>query len=88
MESFDFTEAHYCSLESQSNVYSIGQIDLPNGLHKVLIASLRGVVASTEFQNSRPVSREVQFTYIPGTTCWVISRLQVHTVLKGKSQSS
>ena len=50
MESFDFTEAHYCSLESQSNVYSIAQFDLPNGLHKVLIASLRGDVQSTEFQ--------------------------------------
>ena len=58
MESFDFTEAHYCSLESQSNVYSIAQIDLPNGLHKVLIASLCGDVQSTEFQKKEEKTSE------------------------------
>ena len=50
MESISFTEAHYCSLESQSNIYSLAHFNLPNGLHKVLIASLRGDVQSTEFQ--------------------------------------
>ena len=66
MEALGFHEAHYCSLESQSNVYGTARVDLPNGTHKILIASLRGMIVSTEFLNAKPLSREVHFTYIPG----------------------
>ena len=60
-------EAHYCSLNSQSNVYGLTKIATSGGKHKMLVASLRGKVVSLEFdEKTRPTSREVHFTYIPG----------------------
>ena len=59
-------EVHYCSLQSQSNVYGLAKMSLPHGQHKILVASLKGKVMSVEFQKTRPSSREVPFTYIPG----------------------
>ena len=61
-------EAHYCALgqQSQSNVYGLAKVAMPCGQHKLLVASLRGKVSSMEFQKTRPRSKEVHFTYIPG----------------------
>lgn len=59
-------EVHYCSLQSQSNVYGLAKLFLPHAQHKVLVASLGGKVMSLEFQKSTPSSKEVAFTYIPG----------------------
>ncbi len=64
-------EVHYCRLPSQSNVYGLATTFLPNGQQKLLVAALRGKVMSIEFQKSRPSSREVHFTYIPGM--WSVS---------------
>ena len=61
-------EAHYCNLQSQSNVYGLTKITMPCGLTKMLVASLRGKVVAMEFQQTRPSSKEVHFTYIPGRT--------------------
>ncbi len=59
-------EAHYCCLSSQSNVYSYCKFTGPCGRQNLLVAALRGRVISLEFQKSRPLSRDVHFTYIPG----------------------
>ena len=64
----NFQEAHYCGLFSQSNVYGLSDVCLPGGKNKLLVASLRGKVMSMEFQNTRPLAKEVHFTYIPGNS--------------------
>ena len=65
-----FEETHYCGLQSQSNIYGLAQLPATNSTGKVLVASTRGKVLSLEFQKttkSTPSSKEIHFTYIPGT---------------------
>ena len=70
LSAVNLQEAHYCGLFSQSNVYGLSNVCLPGatsgGKNKLLVASLRGKVMSMEFQNTRPLAKEVHFTYIPG----------------------
>ena len=60
-------EEHYCPLESQSNVYGLARFTTPSQENKLLIASVSGKVLCVAFQKNTPCSREVHFTYIPGT---------------------
>ncbi|XP_013407661.1 KICSTOR complex protein kaptin [Lingula anatina] len=64
------SEAHFCSLQSQSNVYGLAKFSTPCGRNKLLAASLRGQIICMEYQTVtgklKPLPREVQFTYIPG----------------------
>jgi len=60
-------EVHYCRLEAQSNVYGLAQFRSSTNENRLLVASMRGKVMSVSFQKTVPSSREVHFTYIPGT---------------------
>ena len=64
--SYPLSEAHYCSLPAQSNVYGLSHVPTTCGSNKLLVASLQGNVLAVEFQRTQPSSREVHFTYIPG----------------------
>ncbi|XP_046372680.1 KICSTOR complex protein kaptin-like [Haliotis rufescens] len=65
-----WTDAHFCSLPSQTNVYGLTRITDSEGNNKLLVASLDGKVIAVEYQtfNNRltPCTKEIQFTYIPG----------------------
>ncbi|XP_050405172.1 KICSTOR complex protein kaptin [Patella vulgata] len=67
--SWRWTDAHYCGLTSQTNIYGMTRISNVNGTNRLLVASLKGDVVSVEYkkiQNKlKPCSRAVQFTYIP-----------------------
>jgi len=60
-------EVHYCRLEAQSNVYGLAQFKSSPNENRLLVASIHGKVMSVCFQKTVPSSREVHFTYIPGT---------------------
>ena len=64
--SFILHEAHYCTLQSQSNCYGLTKIRMPCGRHKILVASHSKRVIALDFQKATPSSKDVQFTYIPG----------------------
>ncbi|KAK2147346.1 hypothetical protein LSH36_557g00086 [Paralvinella palmiformis] len=66
MSHYKLQEALYCNLASQSNIYCLTKFVMPCGVHKILVASLQGEVISLKFQKTKPISREVHFTYIPG----------------------
>ena len=63
-------DAHFCSLEAQSNIYGLCKIELPCRPAEILVASLRGKngpkVISLKISNTKPLSKEIRFTYIPG----------------------
>jgi len=65
-----FTEAHFFTLPSQSNIYGYARLSMNCGVNKVLVSSLRRRVFSLEYSSSSgeiiPTSKEVEFTYIPG----------------------
>ena len=66
----ELIEAHWISLPSQGNIYSMSKICSSNGSNKVLVASLKRKIYSCEYQRSpiyymRPVVKEQLFTYIP-----------------------
>ncbi|KAK3597341.1 hypothetical protein CHS0354_034585 [Potamilus streckersoni] len=68
--SWRWTDAHFCTLPSQTNVYGHAKILDSDGANKFLIASLVGKIFSVEYQRIfdklTPFTREIQFTYIPG----------------------
>ncbi|XP_074645188.1 KICSTOR complex protein kaptin-like [Tubulanus polymorphus] len=63
-------EAHFCSLPTQSNVYGLTNIALPDSMSKLLVACLRGKVVSIEHNPEDDsfglASKDAHFTYIPG----------------------
>lgn len=60
-----FSELQYFALGAQTNVYGITQITLQNDATILLVATLKGKVFSIDIKNVKPVSKEIQFTYIP-----------------------
>ena len=64
------SEAHFCALESQSNIYGLSHIDLPSRATEILASSLRGKngpkVISLRVLGCKPISKEIRFNYIPG----------------------
>ena len=67
-----FHEAHFSGLLGQSNVYGLSNVILPDGTAKILVSRSphKEKVLCLEYikekGNLRPISREVQFAYIPG----------------------
>ncbi|KAL3874054.1 hypothetical protein ACJMK2_037118 [Sinanodonta woodiana] len=72
-----WTDAHFCTLPSQTNVYGHTKIQGSDGTNKLLIASLVGKIFSVEYQRIfdklTPFTREIQFTYIPGDDTEIIA---------------
>jgi len=64
---YSMQEVHYCRLEAQSNVYGLAQFKSSTNENRLLVASIHGKVMTVSFQKTVPSSREVSFTYIPGT---------------------
>lgn len=66
-ELYPFVEDSFSRFPSQSNIYGLCQA----GEQELLAATLKGKVVSFTYQELqqkiRPVAKEVQFTYIPGT---------------------
>lgn len=66
-ESYPFVEDSFSRFPSQSNIYGLCQA----GEQELLAATLKGKVVCFKYQELqqkiRPVAKEVQFTYIPGT---------------------
>ncbi|XP_043276595.1 KICSTOR complex protein kaptin-like isoform X2 [Venturia canescens] len=66
----DLIEAHWLSLPSQGNIYSMTKLKSSNNSHKVLVASLKRKIYSCEYHPCptwylRPLVKEQLFTYIP-----------------------
>ncbi|KAJ9582834.1 hypothetical protein L9F63_022793 [Diploptera punctata] len=66
-------DAHYFTLPSQGNVYSLTKLCTSSGANIVLVASLRRKVFSFEYSGDsdgflKPTVKEVLFTYIPNGT--------------------
>lgn len=62
--------AHYFSLSSQGNIYTITILRLANNTNKLLVASLRREIIYFEYLQSpkgilMPSTKEVSFTYLP-----------------------
>jgi hypothetical protein len=78
--SWKWTDAHFCSLPSQTSIYGCTKIlNNVNGTNKLLVASLVGRFFTIDYQRIfdklTPSTKEVQFTYIPGNLIrCVISR--------------
>ena len=66
----NFEEIHFSPIPSQTNIYGLTKIDRNEEGNKVFLASLSGRVVSLEYPRNAlvPRSREVPFTYIPGTS--------------------
>ena len=68
--SWKWTDAHFCSLPSQTNIYGCSKIVGSGMSKKLLVASLVGKFYTIEYQRIfdklTPSTKEVQFTYIPG----------------------
>ncbi|ESO86527.1 hypothetical protein LOTGIDRAFT_129002 [Lottia gigantea] len=68
--SWTWTDAHYCSLPSQTNIYGLARIKSGGG-NRLLVASLKGdtpiTLVSFDYKQNKlkPSTRTVQFTYIP-----------------------
>lgn len=66
-EAYPFVEDSFSRFPSQSNIYGLCQA----GQQELLAATLKGKVVCFGYQEPqhkiRPVAKEVQFTYIPGT---------------------
>lgn len=66
-EAYPFVEDSFSRFPSQSNIYGLCQA----GEQELLAATLKGKVLCFRYQELqqkvRPVAKEVQFTYIPGT---------------------
>lgn len=63
-------QAHFFSLPTQGNIYTITHLQLANNINKLLIASLKRQVYSFEYpQNAsgvlEPTAKEISFAYIP-----------------------
>lgn len=66
-----WTDAHFCSLPSQTSIYGCTEIkNIDNSSNKLLVASLVGRFFSIDYQRVfdklTPSTKEIQFTYIPG----------------------
>lgn len=62
--------AHYFSLSSQGNIYTLANLPLVNNTNKLLVASLRREVLFFEYVENYlgaliPCTKEVSFTYLP-----------------------
>lgn len=62
--------AHYFSLPSQGNIYTLAKLHLASGSSKLLVASLKREVFCFEYSETSngiliPTVKEVSFTYIP-----------------------
>ena len=68
--SWKWTDAHFCSLPSQTNIYGCSKVVGAGMSKKLLVASLVGKFYTIEYQRIfdklTPSTKEVQFTYIPG----------------------
>ena len=57
-----WTDAHFCGLRAQTNVYGLTKIKSKEGLTKLLAASINGHFVSVEYQKSFnrliPITRE------------------------------
>lgn len=58
-----WTDAHFCELRSQSNVYGLSKLTARDGQTKLLAVSLNGDLISVEYQKSSdnrliPITRE------------------------------
>ncbi|XP_064112312.1 KICSTOR complex protein kaptin-like [Macrobrachium nipponense] len=60
------SEAHFFSLLTQGNLYTLTPLTDAKGLTKLLVATLQRKIYCIEYSNGRPLMREVPFTYIPG----------------------
>lgn len=66
-----WTDAHFCSLPSQTSIYGCTRIlNNESGTNKLLVASLVGRFFTIDYQRIfdklTPSTKEIQFTYIPG----------------------
>lgn len=61
----NFIDAHFFSLPSQGNIYSLASLTDAQGYTKLLVASLQRKIHCLEYRNGKPCMREVPFTYIP-----------------------
>ncbi|KAK7072616.1 hypothetical protein SK128_002576 [Halocaridina rubra] len=66
ISNINLNEAHFFSLPSQGNLYTLTPLTDAKGYTKLLVASLQRKIYCLEYSNGRPVIREVPFTYIPG----------------------
>lgn len=68
-EDLNFEEIHFSPIPSQTNIYGLTKIDRNEEGNKLFLASLSGRVVCLEYPRNSfvPTSREVPFTYIPGT---------------------
>uniref|UniRef100_A0A1Y1MIN7 Cleavage/polyadenylation specificity factor A subunit N-terminal domain-containing protein n=1 Tax=Photinus pyralis TaxID=7054 RepID=A0A1Y1MIN7_PHOPY len=62
--------AHYFSLSSQGNIYTVTILRLANNTNKLLVASLRREIIYFEYLQGPtgiliPSTKEVSFTYLP-----------------------
>lgn len=62
--------SHYFSLPTQGSIYTLANLNLPNGTSKLLVASLKREIYCLEYLEGTdgsliPTAREVSFTYIP-----------------------
>lgn len=61
----NFIDAHFFSLPSQGNIYTLSPLTDAQGYTKLLVASLQRKIYCLEYRNGKPCMREVPFTYIP-----------------------
>jgi len=75
----NFEEIHFSPIPSQTNIYGLTKIDRNEEGNKIFLASLSGRVVSLEYPRKAlvPRSREVPFTYIPGTVCTYTCKLNI-----------
>ena len=62
----DWTDAHFCGLRSQTNVYGLTKITSQDGLTRLLAVSIDGHFVTVEYQKSFdnkliPITREDEF---------------------------
>lgn len=77
--------AHYFSLPSQGNIYTLTKLHLTNGSSKLLAASLKREVFCFEYVSSPsgmliPTVKEVSFTYIPSECKFYLMSNPIHCV--------
>lgn len=78
-----WTDAHFCSLPSQTTIYGCTKIQNSiTNTNKLLVASLVGRFFTVEYQRIfdklTPSTKEIQFTYIPGeySECTILKKNQ------------
>ncbi|KAK7103768.1 KICSTOR complex protein kaptin-like [Littorina saxatilis] len=66
---FEWTDAHFCSLSSQTNIYGMQKLRTEKNTKKFLVSSLDSSFLSVEYQKIgdrvTPLTKGIQFAHIP-----------------------